>query len=114
MIRARGECPEISWGNFTVLRTNAAPVLAIRFDWRHTALVTLHNFSNRSQKVRLKVSGAGGRLLVSVFDHHHSRAHNDDEHHITLDGYGWKWLRVGGMDSTLDRSDLTLTDHEVR
>jgi hypothetical protein len=27
MIRVRKECPEISWGNFTVLRTNASEVL---------------------------------------------------------------------------------------
>jgi maltose alpha-D-glucosyltransferase/alpha-amylase len=30
MIRVRRECPEISWGNFVVLRTNVAEVLAIR------------------------------------------------------------------------------------
>ena len=114
MIRARRECPEISWGHFSVLRTNAPSVLAIRFDWRRTSLVTLHNFSSRSQKVRLAVSGAGGRLLVDVFDDTRSQAHNDDEHYLALEGYGWKWLRVGGADSTLDRSDLTVAGREVK
>jgi maltose alpha-D-glucosyltransferase / alpha-amylase len=114
LIRARRECPEISWGEFSILRTNAPGVLAIRFDWRQTSLVTLHNFSNRSQKVRLTAGGSGGRLLVSVFDDHHSRAQNDDEHHVSLDPYGWKWFRVGGTDSTLDRSELTITGHRVK
>jgi maltose alpha-D-glucosyltransferase/alpha-amylase len=114
LIRARRECPEISWGQFVILRTNAPSVLAIRFDWRQTSLVTLHNFSSRSQKVRLTAGGAGGRLLVSVFDDEHSRAHNDGAHHLSLDPYGWKWLRVGGMDSTLDRSDLTFAGRAVK
>ena len=53
MIRARKECPEISWGDFEVLRTNAPEVLAIRYDWRDTAVVTLHNFSGTPGRVKL-------------------------------------------------------------
>src|SRR4030095_14780475 len=51
MIRVRKECPEISWGTFTVLRTNVTEVLALRYDWRETSIITLHNFSNQEQKV---------------------------------------------------------------
>ena len=55
MIRARKECPEISWGNFVVLRTNVPEVLAMRYDWRNTSLVTLHNFSSAKQTVKAKI-----------------------------------------------------------
>jgi maltose alpha-D-glucosyltransferase/alpha-amylase len=55
IIRMRKVCPEISWGDFSVVRTNAPEVLAIRYDWRGTSLVTLHNFSHRAQSVRLSV-----------------------------------------------------------
>ena len=48
MIRARKECPEISWGSFVVLRTNVPEVLAMRYDWRDTSLVTVHNFSSEA------------------------------------------------------------------
>src|ERR1700721_3218367 len=34
MIRMRKEVPEIGWGNFTVLQTRTAEVLALRYDWR--------------------------------------------------------------------------------
>src|SRR5205085_821191 len=47
MISMRKECPEISWGTFTVLRTNDS-VLALRYDWRQTSIVTLHNFADRT------------------------------------------------------------------
>jgi maltose alpha-D-glucosyltransferase / alpha-amylase len=108
IIRARKECPEISWGSFTVLRTNVPQVLALRYDWRDTSLLTLHNFSGQTQKVTVKVDTKRDGLLVEVFDQHHSRAHADGAHRVELDAYGWRWYRVGSADNTLDRSDLNL------
>jgi maltose alpha-D-glucosyltransferase/alpha-amylase len=106
MIRVRKECPEISWGDFTVLRTNVAEVLGMRYDWRDTSLVTLHNFSNRRQTVQLKIGGPRDHLLVEVFDGHHSRARNDGTHRIQLAEHAWRWYRVGGADTTLHLSNL--------
>jgi maltose alpha-D-glucosyltransferase / alpha-amylase len=114
MIRMRRECPEISWGEFVVLRTNVPEVLALRFDWRDTSLLTLHNFSASRQHVRLKTGSPHGDSLIDVFDRRHSRAHNDGAHRITMDPYEWRWTRVGGADNTLDRSVLTVTDDTVR
>jgi maltose alpha-D-glucosyltransferase/alpha-amylase len=106
MIRTRKECPEISWGEFTVLRTNAAEVLALRYDWRNTSLVTLHNFSGRRQNLKLKVGCQNDDVLVDVFDGHHSRAHNDGAHRIRLNEFAWRWYRVGAADTTLRLSNL--------
>ena len=110
MIRARKECPEISWGNFVVLRTNVPEVLAIRFDWRNTSLLTLHNFSSAKQNVKIKVDSPNDKLLVEVFDGHHSKTHNDGSHRVAMDGYAWRWFRVGAPDNVLGRSDLDLTN----
>jgi maltose alpha-D-glucosyltransferase / alpha-amylase len=115
MIRMRKECPEISWGSFAVLRTNATSVLAIRYDWRNTSMLTLHNFSSGVQNVKLKIGCNHDDVLLEVFDSRHSRKHNDGLHHIRMEGYAWRWFRVGAADNTLDRSDLTLTpDRRVR
>jgi hypothetical protein len=95
--RKRRECPEISWGSFTVLRTNVPQVFAIRYDWRQTSLVTLHNFVNRRQK--LTGSSPRDDVLVDVFSDRHSRRHADALHHITLEEYGWRWYRVGAAGS---------------
>jgi maltose alpha-D-glucosyltransferase / alpha-amylase len=108
IIRMRKECPEISWGNFEVLRTNVPEVLALRYDWRDTSLITMHNFSNAKQRVKLKPGCANGDVLVELFDGHHSNAQNDGLHRIALNGYGWRWFRVGSADNVLDRSDLDL------
>ena len=113
MIRMRKECPEISWGTFSVLRTNVPAVLAMLYDWRETSLLTLHNFSDRPQTVRVRVGRRNDGLLVEVFDRHHSRAHNDGEHRIRLEAHAWRWYRVGSGDNILQRSELTLTDQKL-
>ena len=113
MIRMRKECPEISWGDFVVLRTNVPEVLALRYDWRQTSVLTLHNFSSGTRKVRLKVGSDRDDVLVDVFDGRHSRRQNDGTHRITLEPFSWRWFRVGGADNTLDRSDLNIKDDRV-
>jgi maltose alpha-D-glucosyltransferase / alpha-amylase len=113
MIRMRKECPEISWGDFVVLRTNVPEVLAMRYDWRNTSLLTLHNFGNATAKVKLKIGSENADVLVEVFDGRHSKLQNDGTHRITLEPYAWRWFRVGGADNTLERSDLNIKDDRV-
>ena len=76
VIRARKECPEISWGHYVVLRTNAPDVLAIRYDWRDTSLLTLHKLGNGKQTIKLKVDCPNDEVLVEVFDGYHSKKQN--------------------------------------
>jgi maltose alpha-D-glucosyltransferase/alpha-amylase len=108
VIRARKECPEISWGDFRVLRTNVPEVLALRYDWRGTSLVTVHNFSDRRQKVVLKLEGDRSGFLYEIFDGRHSRVQNDGAHHVDLDALAWRWYRAGAADNTLRRESLSL------
>jgi maltose alpha-D-glucosyltransferase / alpha-amylase len=108
MIRTRKECPEISWGDFAVLRGTVPEVLVMRYDWRGTSLVTLHNFSDKKQKVAFKVGAPRDRVLVEVFDGRHSRRSPDGFHRIDLEEHAWRWFRVGAADNALERSDLEL------
>ena len=85
-------------------------VLAIRYDWRKTSLLTLHNFSSAKQTVKVKVDTDHDGLLVEVFDGHHSKAQNDGLHRVAMDPHAWRWYRVGGPDNALERSDLDLTN----
>jgi maltose alpha-D-glucosyltransferase/alpha-amylase len=114
MLRMRRECPEIAWGQFAVLRTNVAEVLALRYDWRNTSLVTLHNFADRACRVRLRIERARDETLVDVFDDRHTRSHGDGSHVIPLEPYAWRWYRVGAADNALNRSVLNITPgHKV-
>ena len=114
VIRMRKECPEISWGDFEIIKTSAPAVLAIRYDWRNTSLLTLHNFAKSAQTVRLNVGRERGDLLVDVFNGHHSHSPNDGVHRLKLEPYAWRWFRVGAADNTLHLSDLLMTDSQVK
>ncbi|HZP49260.1 MAG TPA: alpha-amylase family protein [Vicinamibacterales bacterium] len=104
-IRMRKECPEITWGQFEVLSTSASGVLAIRYDWRGTSLLTLHNFNDKKTRAAFDVTVPRGDLLVDVFDDNHSEG-RDGRHEVALEPYGYRWLRVGSQDNALYRSAL--------
>jgi maltose alpha-D-glucosyltransferase/alpha-amylase len=110
MIRVRKECPEISWGYYTILRTNVPEALVMRYEWRDTCLVTVHNFSSARKTVTVKVDCPRDDVLVEVFDGRNSKKRNDGTHSIAMDPYAWRWFRVGAPDTVADRSDLDLTN----
>jgi maltose alpha-D-glucosyltransferase/alpha-amylase len=105
-IRVRRECPEISWGAFEIIRSSAPDVLVLRYDWRNTSLVTLHNFASEARQVSFNVGASGGELLVDVFSETDSRAQSSDRHTINLQPYGYRWLRVGAVDNAMDRTAI--------
>ena len=106
IIRMRRECPEIPWGQYRILATRAAEVLVLRYDWRNTSLVTVHNFADAPRKVSLTLEGRGADRLTDVFGVDHSRAGSSGTHEIALAPYGYRWFRVGAIDNTLDRAAL--------
>jgi maltose alpha-D-glucosyltransferase/alpha-amylase len=99
----RKECPELGWGDYTVLRTHASDVLVLRYDFRGVSMLTLHNFSPRPRTVTVDPKVRGGNLLTDVFDENHSRSENG-AHELKLPAYGHRWLRVGAIDNTLNRA----------
>jgi maltose alpha-D-glucosyltransferase/alpha-amylase len=105
-IRARKELTEISWGECRVIRTSTPGVLVLRYDWRDTALITVHNFTDSAQTFDLDVDGRDGAVLCDVFDDDHSQAGGDGRHHITIRPYGHTWFHVGSPDPTLRRTSV--------
>jgi maltose alpha-D-glucosyltransferase/alpha-amylase len=104
LIRVRKECAEIAWGECEVLENKAEPVLVLAHRFRKAAMVTLHNFSEAAQTVQLRVSDPGGERLVDLLGEEHSEAGARGLHEIALDGYGYRWFRVGSIDETLTRA----------
>jgi maltose alpha-D-glucosyltransferase/alpha-amylase len=103
-IRARKELPEFGWGECTVMKTDVPSVLALRYIWRNTAVLTLHNFADKPHTVRIDVGTEDGGTLCDYFDDDHSRAGASGKHEIRLGPYMHKWYRVGGPDTTLKRA----------
>jgi maltose alpha-D-glucosyltransferase/alpha-amylase len=105
-IRARKDLLEIGWGECAVVETDTPHVLVLRYAWRNTALVTVHNFADREQIVQFDIKRDDGGLLWDYFDEDNSEADASGRHRLTLPPYGHKWYRVGGPDTAVKRSTL--------
>ncbi|HEY0850344.1 MAG TPA: alpha-amylase family protein [Bradyrhizobium sp.] len=113
IVRMRKEVPEIGWGDFQVIPVREPCVLVVRYDWRNNSVLFVHNLDEKPREVSFNVGLAGepGKLLVNLLTEDHSRAGKNDRHTILLEGYGYRWYRVGGLDYLLKRSDID-TDRE--
>jgi maltose alpha-D-glucosyltransferase/alpha-amylase len=103
-IRMRKECPEISWGDWKILETNAADVLVMEYTWRAHSLIVLHNFADQPRAVRIPVHVCGTPLLVDLLWNNDSRAEGRGHHEIELEPYAYRWFRARGLDRNVPRS----------
>jgi maltose alpha-D-glucosyltransferase/alpha-amylase len=108
IIRMRQETQEIGWGDFRILDVGDKSVLAMRYEWRNNAVLFLHNLHPEGRGVSFR-SGTGKNerdKLVNLLSDDHSEADRNGLHHVTLEPYGYRWFRVGGLDYILKRSEL--------
>jgi maltose alpha-D-glucosyltransferase/alpha-amylase len=103
MIRLRKECPEFGWGTYKILKSGDNSVLAIRFDWRNNSILTLHNFDEKPKSLTLDVGVKEGHRLFNLLVGEHSEAGADGKHKIVVEGYGYRWYRVGSLRHILNR-----------
>ena len=103
-IRMRRECPEISWGDWKILKTNADDVLVMEFTWRDHSLIVLHNFVDKPRAIRIPVSTAGTQVLVDLLSTNDSRTGEHGHHVIELQPYGYRWFRARGLDRNVPRA----------
>ena len=104
MIRLRHECPEISWGTWEILPTNVPQMLAMRYDWRGSSLVTVHNFDDKAHEVQITPNVPHGEKLISLIQEEQSEADANGVHYIALDAYDYRWYQIGDMNYALHRT----------
>jgi maltose alpha-D-glucosyltransferase/alpha-amylase len=106
IIRMRKEVPEVGWGNFEIVKTPDVAILAIRYDWRNNSGFFVHNLAATPREVLLSVGlpTARGAVLVNLLSDDHSQPEANGKHRLMLEGYGYRWFRVGGLDYLLVRS----------
>jgi maltose alpha-D-glucosyltransferase / alpha-amylase len=111
IIRMRKEVPEVGWGDFTVISSSDPAVLIMRYDWRNNWVLFVHNLDAKPREVTFSVGlekehAEQGKLLVNLLGEEHSHADKHCKHRIVIEGYGYRWFRVGGLDYLLRRSDI--------
>jgi maltose alpha-D-glucosyltransferase/alpha-amylase len=101
-IRMRRECPEISWGDWKIIKTSEPGVLIMRYEHEGRRVITVHNFTAKPRAPRIDVATAGHRVLFDLLARNDSRA--DGGHHvIELPPYAYRWFRPGGMEGRIAR-----------
>jgi maltose alpha-D-glucosyltransferase/alpha-amylase len=107
IIRMRKEVPEVGWGDFQVIALRDHAVLVIRYDWRNNSVLFVHNLDAQPREIEFSAgAGDAGRSLVNLLSADHSHANRAGRHRLVLEGYGYRWYRVGGLDYLLKRSEI--------
>jgi maltose alpha-D-glucosyltransferase/alpha-amylase len=98
----------VGWGVFKVIEVGDDAVLGLRYDWRNNSVLFLHNFAHDPREVTFStgIRGEAGHHLVNLLSADHSVAANNGKHHVCLEGYGYRWYRVGGLDYLLKRTEF--------
>jgi maltose alpha-D-glucosyltransferase / alpha-amylase len=111
IIRMRKEVPEVGWGDFTVIPSRDPSVLIMRYDWRNNWVLFVHNLDAKPHELEFSVGleaddAEYGELLVNLLAEDHSHAGKNGKHRLVIEGYGYRWYRVGGLDYLLRRSEI--------
>jgi len=102
LIRRYRQCPELAWGHCTVLEHEVPSVLAHRTDYDGGTVVAVHNFSGQPSQVVLRLEGMAPQTrLVDLLSADSAEVGRDGTVRLALDGYGYRWLRVGGAGAGL-------------
>ncbi|GAB4081437.1 trehalose synthase [Modestobacter muralis] len=100
LVRRYRECPELGWGTFEVLGQPHPEVLAHLTTWDDGTLVALHNLGPEPRTVPLVLADCGAtHRLEDLLTVGSTPLADDGSVELTLEGYGYRWLRVVAEDS---------------
>ncbi|RDV14496.1 trehalose synthase [Pontibacter diazotrophicus] len=97
IIEARKLCPEIGWGDWKILEAGSPDVLVMQYDWQGSHLVMVHNFSDKPQQVTFTSEVTAKDTLENLLQKETRRPGKSGFHKIKLEGYGYRWYRVGEL-----------------
>jgi trehalose synthase len=101
LIKRYRESPELGWADFSVLDQPHHHVLAHECVWDDRRIVAVHNLSPDGCTVPLTLEGCDSSHDLRDLVGDSGGAEIDDRGHVevTLDGYGYRWLRLMSHDS---------------
>ena len=100
LVRRYRESPELGWGAFRVLDQPHPEVLAHLSAWDDGTVVAVHNLGPEPRVVPLTLEGCdASHRLEDLLVTQSTPVGDGGAVELTLDGYGYRWLRVVAEDS---------------
>lgn len=93
-IRMRKECPEFGWGTWEMIETDNPAVFAHRCQWQKGTVIAIHNLSKTPCTITLALSDDKS-CLTNLLEDKLYEPIGQGLSKIQLEGYGYRWLRVG-------------------
>ncbi|WP_084964452.1 alpha-amylase family protein [Thermoactinospora rubra] len=94
LIERYRECPELAWGETTVLDCDHPAVLAYRCDAEEATVVVAHNLSDKAVDAELTLKGLRSCVLTDLLTDDTFRIGDRDAVELPLDPHGSRWLRA--------------------
>lgn len=91
-IRIRKQCPEIGCGKWQILKTDHSSIFAHYCQWKGNGIIALHNLAAQVVTAHIETNSYGH--LIDLFSDRQYQAVEDNSHSISLEAYGYRWLRV--------------------
>jgi trehalose synthase len=90
LIRRRRECPELGWGDWSLLPAGDSAVFAHRVDWDGSTVVAVHNLGARDARAQLELGEEGA--LIDLFEQEEHQA-DSGRLDLALRPYDARWFR---------------------
>jgi trehalose synthase len=90
LIRRRRECPELGWGDWSLLAQDDPAVFALRADWGDSTIVAVHNLAARATQAELRLDADG--TLVDLFGA--DELPLDGALRLALEPHDQRWFRL--------------------
>ncbi|NJP93719.1 trehalose synthase [Nonomuraea sp. FMUSA5-5] len=94
LIERYRECPELAWGEYTVLETGHPAVLAHRCDADGATVVVAHNLCDTAQDVELRLDGLERFQLTDLLVDGTLEVSDQGVVRLPMDPHGCRWLRA--------------------
>lgn len=98
LIERYRECPELAWGDTTVLDPGHPAVLAHRCDADGASVVLAHNLSDVAVEVSLQLDGLENQDLTDLLAENVYVVSDSGRVEITIDPHGCMWMRASAKD----------------
>lgn len=93
LIELRRGHPEISLGNWKILKTDSEHVLAIKYTYKGASLIAVHNFSENPVETSINTEIEKGKSLEGILNATNVNPKNS-KMDIRLDSYDHRWYSV--------------------